>query len=87
MAEHLEDLGLGDFGDTHIGHPALDWRWPKGYCGEIPATDEFMAASRTGLILNDRLALATRPDRRTQVLGWLQDLLNTCEPNAASDSA
>jgi hygromycin-B 7''-O-kinase len=47
----LECVGLVDFGDAYIGHPALDWRWPthedhvallQGYNNETPATDEFM---------------------------------------------
>jgi len=44
----LECVGLIDFGDTYIGHPALDWRWPthedhvtllQGYGNETPATE------------------------------------------------
>ena len=49
----LDFVGLIDFGDAYISHPALDWRWPthtdhlailQGYCDEAPVTDEFMVA-------------------------------------------
>jgi aminoglycoside phosphotransferase len=82
----LAFVGLIDFGDAYIGHPALDWRWPthtdhlamlQGYGDEAPVTDEFMAAWRSGLVLNDLSALATRPDRRPQALERLRDLLKT----------
>jgi len=82
----LEFIGLIDFGDAYIGHPALDWRWPthtddlailQGYGDEAPVTDEFMAAWRSGLVLNDLSALATRPDRRPQALERLRDLLKS----------
>ena len=82
----LEFIGLIDFGDAYIAHPALDWRWPthtdhlamlQGYGDEAPVTDEFMAAWRSGLVLNDLSALATRPDRRPQALERLRDLLKT----------
>ncbi len=41
----LAFVGLIDFGDAYISHPALDWRWPThadrvallhGYCDETP---------------------------------------------------
>ena len=82
----LDFVGLIDFGDAYISHPALDWRWPahtdhlailQGYCDEAPVTDEFMVAWRSGLILSDMSALATRPDRRPQALERLRDLLKT----------
>jgi hygromycin-B 7''-O-kinase len=82
----LEFVGLIDFGDAYIGHPALDWRWPthedhlailQGYADEAPVTDAFMAAWRSGLVLSDLSALATRPDRRPQALERLRDLLKT----------
>jgi hygromycin-B 7''-O-kinase len=82
----LEFVGLIDFGDAYIGHPALDWRWPthtdhlailQGYGDEAPVTDEFMVAWRSGLVLSDMSALATRPDRRPQALERLRDLLKT----------
>src|SRR5499427_8140119 len=58
----LEFVGLIDFGDAYISHPALDWRWPThadrvallhGYSDAIPVTDEFMAAWHAGLVLSD----------------------------------
>jgi hygromycin-B 7''-O-kinase len=82
----LEFVGLIDFGDAYISHPALDWRWPThadrvallhGYCDETPVTDEFMAAWRATLVLSDMSALATRPETRSQALERLHDLLLT----------
>jgi aminoglycoside phosphotransferase (APT) family kinase protein len=82
----LEFVGLIDFGDAYISHPALDWRWPThtdrvallhGYCDETPATDEFMAAWRAALVLSDMSALATRPETRPQALERLHHLLTT----------
>ena len=84
--DSLEFVGLIDFGDAYIGHPALDWRWPshadhlailQGYRNDVPVSDAFMAAWRAGLVLNDMAALATRPDRRPQALQRLRDLLQT----------
>ena len=82
----LDFVGLIDFGDAYISHPALDWRWPThadrvallhGYCDEIPVTDEFMVAWRAALVLSDMAALATRPETRPQALERLGDLLMT----------
>jgi hygromycin-B 7''-O-kinase len=82
----LDFVGLIDFGDAYISHPALDWRWPThadrvallhGYCDEAPATDEFMAVWQAGLVLSDMLALATRPETRPQALERLRDVLVT----------
>ena len=84
--ETLAFVGLIDFGDAYIGHPALDWRWPthadhlallQGYAADAPLTDAFMAAWRAGLVLSDMAALATRPDRRPQALERLRDLVKT----------
>jgi hygromycin-B 7''-O-kinase len=82
----LEFVGLIDFGDAYISHPALDWRWPThtdrvallhGYCDETPATNEFMAAWRAALVLSDMSALVTRPETRPQALERLHHLLTT----------
>jgi hypothetical protein len=82
----LAFVGLIDFVDAYISHPALDWRWPThadrvallhGYCDETPATDEFLDAWRAGLVLGDMLALATRPEARPQALERLRDLCMT----------
>jgi aminoglycoside phosphotransferase len=79
----LEFVGLIDFGDAYISHPALDWRWPThadrvallhGYGDEAPVTDAFLAAWRAGLVLNDLVMLATRPETRPQALERLHDL-------------
>ena len=82
----LAFVGLIDFGDAYISHPALDWRWPThadrvallhGYCDDTPVTDEFMAAWRAALVLSDMSALATRPETRPQALERLRDVLMT----------
>jgi hygromycin-B 7''-O-kinase len=82
----LDFVGLIDFGDAYISHPALDWRWPthadrvallQGYCDQAPVTDEFVAAWRAALVLSDMSALATRPETRPQALERLRDLLMT----------
>jgi hygromycin-B 7''-O-kinase len=82
----LEYVGLIDFGDAYISHPALDWRWPThadrvallhGYCDETPVTDEFTVAWCAALVLSDMAALATRPETRPQALERLRDLLMT----------
>ena len=84
----LAFVGIIDFGDAYISHPGLDWRWPthedslailRGYCDEEPVTDEFMMVWRAALVLNDMLALATRPDRRSQAQESLRSLLATLE--------
>jgi hygromycin-B 7''-O-kinase len=84
--DSLAFVGLIDFGDAYISHPALDWRWPthedhlamlQGYADDAPVTDAFMAAWHSGLVLSDLAALATRPDRRPQALERLRDLVKT----------
>ena len=82
----LAFVGLIDFGDAYISHPALDWRWPThadrvallhGYCDAAPVTDEFMAVWHAALVLSDMSALATRPETRPQALERLRDVLVT----------
>ena len=84
----FEFAGIIDFGDAFISHPAFDWRWPthedrlavlQGYCDEKPVTDDFMMVWRATLVLSDMLALATRPDRRSQAQDGLRSLLATFE--------
>jgi aminoglycoside phosphotransferase len=84
--ETLEFVGLIDFGDAYIRHPALDWRWPthedhvallQGYGEDAPLADAFMAACPSVLVLSDMAALATRLDRRPQALVRLRDLVKT----------
>jgi hygromycin-B 7''-O-kinase len=81
-----EFVGLIDFGDAYISHPALDWRWPThadrvallhGYGADIPATDAFLATWHATLVLSDMVMLATRPPTRPQTLERLRDLLMT----------
>src|SRR5215471_9349986 len=75
--ETLAFVGLIDFADAYISHPALDWRWPThadrvallhGYGAEAPVTDAFLAAWHAGLVLSDLAMLATRPETRPQAL-------------------
>jgi hygromycin-B 7''-O-kinase len=82
----LDFVGLIDFSDAYISHPALDWRWLThadrvallhGYCDDTPVTDAFMAAWRAGLVLSDMAMLATRPEARPQALERLHDLCVT----------
>jgi len=82
----LTFVGLIDFGDAYISHPALDWRWPthadrgallQGYADEIPVSDEFMATWRALLGLSDMTMLATRPETRPQATERLRDWLRT----------
>jgi aminoglycoside phosphotransferase len=82
----LTFVGLIDFGDAYISHPALDWRWPThadrldllhGYGEETPVTDEFLVAWPAILVLSDMAMLATRPATRPQTLERLRDLLST----------
>ncbi len=84
----LKFVGIIDFGDAFISHPAFDWRWPthedrlvvlQGYCDEQPVTDDFMMVWRAALVLSDMLALATSPDRRSQAQDGLRSLLATFE--------
>jgi len=81
-------VGIIDCGDAYISHPAFDWRWPthedrlavlQGYCDEQPVTDSFMTVWRPSLVLSDMLALATRPDRRSQAQKGLRSLLMTLD--------
>ena len=81
-------VGIIDCGDAYISHPASDWRWPthedrlavlQGYCDEQPVTDSFMTVWRPSLVLSDMLALATRPDRRSQAQKGLRSLLMTLD--------
>jgi len=84
--ETREFVGLIDFGDAYISHPALDWRWPthadrvallQGYGDDTPIPDEFLATWRAVLVLSDMAALATRPETRPQALERLRHLCMT----------
>ena len=82
----LTFVGLIDFGNAYIGHPALDWRWPthadrlallQGYGDDTPVSEAFLAAWRAVLGCSDLVALATRPESRLQTLERLSALLIT----------
>ena len=84
--DSLAFVGVIDFGDAYIGHPALDWRWPthadrvtllRGYASETPLSDTFLPVWQAVLALSDLLMLATRPQTRPQTLARLQELLTT----------
>jgi len=83
LPETLEFVGIIDFGDSYISHPALDWRWPthqdrlailQGYTAEAPVSDDFMTAWRSVLVLSDMTTIATRPALRRDGLERLRDL-------------
>ena len=78
-----EFVGMIDFGDAYISHPALDWRWPThadriallhGYCDETPATETLLATWQAVFVYSDMVLLATRPEMRLQALERLRDL-------------
>lgn len=84
--DSLDFIGIIDFGDAYISHPAQDWRWPthtdrvallQGYGADAPLSDDFMAAWQATLVLSDMVALATRPETRQQTLERLRDLHTT----------
>ena len=86
--ETLEFVGIIDFGDSYISHPALDWRWPnhqdrltilQGYGDETSVSEEFMRAWRSVLVLNDMATVATRPSSRPEALGRLRELARAFE--------
>jgi aminoglycoside phosphotransferase (APT) family kinase protein len=84
----LEFVGIIDFGDSYISHPALDWRWPnhqdrltilQGYGEETSVSEEFMMAWRSVLVLNDMATVATRPASRPEALERLRELAHAFE--------
>lgn len=84
----LEFVGIIDFGDSYISHPALDWRWPnhqdrltilQGYGQETPASEEFMVAWRSVMMLSDMSTIAIRPANRTEALGRLREMARAFE--------
>ncbi len=86
--ETLEFVGIIDFGDSYISHPALDWRWPnhqdrltilQGYGEEASVSEKFMAAWRSVLVLSDMATVATRPASRPEALGRLRELAHAFE--------
>lgn len=77
-------VGLIDFGDAYVSHPAFDlrrWNQPAeraallaGYTAEAPVSDEFLAIHRAALILTDVTVLVTAGDDAERVAGIAQDL-------------
>lgn len=80
-------LGLIDFGDAYIGHPAFDvrrWNRPaereallEGYTADAPVSAAFMATWRAVMVLTDVIVMAHYPDRAAQAADDLQHLLAT----------
>ncbi len=78
-------LGLIDFGDAYISHPAFDlrrWNRPaereallSGYTAETPVSAAFMATWKAVLILTDVIVMAHYPDRAARAADDLQNLL------------
>ena len=80
-------LGLIDFGDAYIGHPAFDlrrWNRPaereallRGYTADAPVSAAFMTTLKAVLILTDVILMAHSPDRAAQAADDVQHLLTT----------
>jgi hygromycin-B 7''-O-kinase len=80
-------VGLIDFGDAYISHPAFDlrrWNRPtereamlRGYTAEAPVSEAFMATWKAAMILGDVIVMAYYPDRAAQAADDLQFLLAT----------
>ena len=80
-------VGLIDFGDAYLSHPAFDvrrWNRPaereallRGYTAEAPVSDAFMATWKATMILADVLVMSNYPDRAAQAADDLELLLAT----------
>lgn len=80
-------LGLIDFGDAYISHPAFDlrrWNRPaereallRGYTAEAPVSLAFLATWKAVMILADVIVMAHYPDRAAPAADDLQQLLST----------
>ena len=80
-------LGLIDFGDAYISHPAFDlrrWNRPaereallSGYTRDAPVSAAFMATWKAVLILTDVIVMAHYPERAAQAADDLQQLIAT----------
>jgi aminoglycoside phosphotransferase (APT) family kinase protein len=84
----LDFVGIIDFGDAYISHPALDWRWPtyqdrltilQGYGEEAPVSEEFMTAWRSVLVFSDISTMAIRPAARPEAINRLRELSRAFE--------
>jgi hygromycin-B 7''-O-kinase len=84
--EHGAYIGLIDFGDAYISHPAFDmrrWNRPadretllQGYTSEQSVSDDFLATWRAVMILGDVVTIAYYPERAAEAE---QDLLTLLE--------
>jgi aminoglycoside phosphotransferase (APT) family kinase protein len=80
-------LGLIDFGDAYISHPAFDlrrWNRPsereallEGYTADAPVSEAFLATWKAVMVLTDVIVMAHYPDRGAQAADDLQHLLAT----------
>lgn len=80
-------VGLIDFGDAYLSHPAFDvrrWNRPaereallSGYTAEAPVSDAFLATWKAAMILGDVIVIAHYPDRAAQAADDLESLLAT----------
>ena len=80
-------LGLIDFGDAYISHPAFDlrrWNRPaereallRGYTADAPVSAAFMATRKAVMVLTDVILMARSPDRAAQAADDAQHLLAT----------
>jgi hygromycin-B 7''-O-kinase len=80
-------VGLIDFGDAYLSHPAFDlrrWNRPpereallRGYTAEAPVSDAFMATWKAAMVLGDVIVMARYPDRAAQAADDLEYLLAT----------
>ena len=80
-------VGLIDFGDAYLSHPAFDvrrWNRPvereallRGYTAEAPVSDAFKATWKAAMILGDVMVMANYPDRAAQATDDLEYLLAT----------
>lgn len=80
-------LGLIDFGDAYLSHPAFDlrrWHRPadreavlRGYTAAAPVSAAFMATWKAVMILGDVITIVYYPDRAAQAADDLLELLAT----------
>ena len=84
----LEFVGIIDFGDSYISHPALDWRWPthqdcltilQGYGEENSVSEGFLTAWNSVRVLSDMATVATRPASRPEALERLREVAGAFE--------
>jgi hygromycin-B 7''-O-kinase len=79
-------IGLIDFGDAYISHPALDlwrWRWPTeraaalaGYTADAPASDDFVRTWKAVTVAAAAILIAFFPDREEEATRYLQQSLS-----------